>query len=154
MLIIHFNCALNTIFSASGPPLVTNICFKSCMRSIEARSCFFLMIYNASGRCLLRAGPKLFEAFFRFSMAERNIALFEETKHFQRSIILVLTSVASTEFSSTIMLGSKIKLKYIQYYFVFLTQLEIEIDLIKSLRVTTPQRTQRSKVWITCWHSS
>ena len=70
-----------------------------------------MIIYRAKGRCLFRAGPKLFEAFFRFSIAARNIALFEETKHFWSRIIFVFTNDANTEFSSTMRFGSNIKLK-------------------------------------------
>lgn len=48
--------------------------------------------------------------YLRFSIAAKNIAWFEETRHFWRSCILVLTSCANTEFSSTIILGSNMKL--------------------------------------------
>ena len=49
-------------------------------------------------------------AYFKFSMAAMKIALFEEVRHFWRRVILVLTSYARTEFSSTIIFGSNMKL--------------------------------------------
>ena len=69
-----------------------------------------MIIYSAKGRCLFSAGPKLFEAFFRFSMAAKKIDLFEETRHFYKRLMFVFTNCAKTEFSSTIILGSKMKL--------------------------------------------
>ena len=43
-------------------------------------------------------------------MAAMKIALLEEVRHFSRRLMLVLTNWARTEFSSTIIFGSKIKL--------------------------------------------
>ncbi len=88
---------------------------------MEARSCFLFTSCKTIDRCLLRAGPKLFEAFlygcvnrcieyFRFSMAAMNIALFDDVRHFWRRVMLVFTSYARTEFSSTIIFGSNMKL--------------------------------------------
>ena len=70
---------------------------------MEARSSFLFTSCKTIGRCLFRAGPKLFEAFlyecvkrcaayFKFSMAAMKIALFEEVRHFCRRVMLVLTS--------------------------------------------------------------
>ena len=70
---------------------------------MEARSYFLFTSCKTIGRCLLRAGPKLFEAFlyvcvkgrvayFKFSMAAMKIALLEEVRHFCRRLMLVLTS--------------------------------------------------------------
>jgi hypothetical protein len=96
---------------------------SSWILSVEAKSCLFLTSYRTMGRCLFRAGPKLFEAFlsdknqtkreryFKFSIAAMKIALLEDVKHFYRRVMLVLTNCARTEFSSTIILGSKIKLQ-------------------------------------------
>jgi hypothetical protein len=81
------------------------------------KSYFFLIKDNTIGKCLFKAGPKLFEAFLNylfkikvtytiFSIAAIKSALFEETKHFYNNIKLVLTKEAITELSSTISLGS------------------------------------------------
>ena len=70
---------------------------------MEARSYFLFTSCKTIGRCLLRAGPKLFEAFlyvcvkwciayFKFSMAAMKIALLEDVRHVCRSVMLVLTS--------------------------------------------------------------
>ena len=70
---------------------------------MEARSYFLFTSCKTIGRCLFRAGPKLFEAFlskcvkrsvayFKFSMAAMKIALLEEVRHFCMMVILVLTS--------------------------------------------------------------
>lgn len=48
--------------------------------------------------------------YLRFSIAAMKMALFEEVKHFYRRVKLVLTNCARTEFSSTIIFGSKMKL--------------------------------------------
>jgi hypothetical protein len=74
--------------------LSKSISLSSWILSVEDRSCFLFTSCKTIGRCLLRAGPKLFDAFlyddalrddlayFKFSMAAMNIALFDEVRHF------------------------------------------------------------------------
>jgi hypothetical protein len=47
-----------------------------------------------------------------FSIAAKKRALFDDYRHLYSKVMLVLTKVAITEFSSTISFGSNNKLKY------------------------------------------
>ena len=96
--------------SASLPPFIIKISLSSCILSLDAKSYFFFINAKTIGRCLLRAGPKLLEAFFTFSIADINRALLDDFKHFYSNVIFVLTRLAITELSSTISFGSNSKL--------------------------------------------
>ena len=93
--------------SASSPPLKQRISFSYDMRSSLARSCLLAINGNKMGKCLLRAGPKLSEAFTRLSIAAKYSSFDLDLRQRWSSIVFYFMIMATMVLSSTISFGLK-----------------------------------------------